>query len=350
MYATTVKKITNMPPEEKRYILGSNPSNEEMGIVSVDPNVADKMFCVDTTDQEGQRGKKFRYTTEQYKLETHQKRYAEIKYELLKDKMVGNVYVTKLLKRANTFSHKTLDFIKFSMYLGNQIPLNASLAPLYNLPIRRKLKLGKKLSIDIANANLIKRFVEMYGRNVVVCFGDWSQQNKRFWSLFLNAGFLVYLIDEFLTSKKCCVCQGVGKVGINENFRKCPNPNPTLNHWTGERRKVIERWGLVRCTKCGRLWNRDVNAATNIWMIAYCEIHGQPRPRHLCRRHQLQEQQLQEQEEQEEEDNHQLNLMLYGEEMDEMEEHALQNDGQTDEELMAVWEQMQPDLVSLGLL
>jgi len=85
-------------------------------------------------------------------------------------------------------------------------------------------------------------------------------------------------------------------------------------------------------------------------MIAYCEIHGQPRPRHLCRRHQLQEQQLQEQEEQEEEDNHQLNLMLYGEEMDEMEEHALQNDGQTDEELMAVWEQMQPDLVALGLL
>ena len=41
--------------------------------------------------------------------------------------------------------------------------------------------------------------------------------------------------------------------------------------------------GLVRCNNCGRLWNRDRNAASNIWKIARNAINGQDRPTYLQR-------------------------------------------------------------------
>jgi hypothetical protein len=41
--------------------------------------------------------------------------------------------------------------------------------------------------------------------------------------------------------------------------------------------------GLVQCTKCDTRWNRDVNAARNIWRLAYCAIRGDCVPQYLQR-------------------------------------------------------------------
>ena len=41
--------------------------------------------------------------------------------------------------------------------------------------------------------------------------------------------------------------------------------------------------GLLRCKTCKKYWNRDVNASSNIWKIAYNAINGMERPEYLRR-------------------------------------------------------------------
>jgi transposase len=81
----------------------------------------------------------------------------------------------------------------------------------------------------------------------------------------------VYLVDEFRTSCRCSACGGECKT-----FRVCENPRP---YRTGS----VLRHGLVKCNTCSRLWNRDTNAASNIWKIAVRAIRGEARPDYLTR-------------------------------------------------------------------
>lgn len=39
--------------------------------------------------------------------------------------------------------------------------------------------------------------------------------------------------------------------------------------------------GLVKCTRCHRLWNRDPNAASNIWVAGNAAVNGNARPQYL---------------------------------------------------------------------
>ena len=41
--------------------------------------------------------------------------------------------------------------------------------------------------------------------------------------------------------------------------------------------------GLVKCKECHVLWNRDVNAASNIYKIAKNALNGLERPAYLSR-------------------------------------------------------------------
>ncbi len=46
----------------------------------------------------------------------------------------------------------------------------------------------------------------------------------------------------------------------------------------GEWRKV---WGLVRCDRCARLYQRDINSALNILTVVWAGLRGQGRPSYL---------------------------------------------------------------------
>ena len=132
---------------------------------------------------------------------------------------------------------------------------------------------------------MLKRFKELYGtaEEAVVCIGDWEQRKHRrfmepvkgkgFRTLFRRAGYKVLLVDEFRTSCRCSACDGHG---VCSTFRWCQNPRPY-------REGRILRHGLVKCQTCSRLWNRDVNAASNIWKIAHNAILGRDRPDYLQR-------------------------------------------------------------------
>jgi Putative transposase DNA-binding domain len=150
----------------------------------------------------------------------------------------------------------------------------------------RKLKLGSYSRRQITEARMLKRFEKLFGAadEAVVCIGDWEQRQHRrfkepvkgrgFRTLFRRAGYKVYLVDEYHTSKKCSACSSAD--GVCSTFRMCDNPRPY-------KEGRILRHGLVKCKTCSRLWNRDVNASSNIWKIASRAIRGLARPVYLQR-------------------------------------------------------------------
>lgn len=73
---------------------------------------------------------------------------------------------------------------------------------------------------------------------------------------------------------RCCSCQSPG--GTCKTFRMCENPRPWRN---GQ----VLRHGLLECAACKKLFNRDVNAASNIYLAAACAMQGEPRPQYLSR-------------------------------------------------------------------
>ena len=95
-------------------------------------------------------------------------------------------------------------------------------------------------------------------------------KGKGFRNLLRKRGYEVYLVDEFRTSCRCSSCGGETKT-----FRKCRNPRP----W--KRDDTITRRGLVMCTHCTNIWNRDYNASFNIHKICQSALKGLDRPDYL---------------------------------------------------------------------
>ena len=90
--------------------------------------------------------------------------------------------------------------------------------------------------------------------------------------LLKQAGYKIFLVDEFRTSCKCSKCGG----GTCEKFLTRKNPKP---YKSGN--MLVH--GLISCKNCSNVWNRDVNGATNIYKIAKNAINGIERPKYLCR-------------------------------------------------------------------
>ena len=139
----------------------------------------------------------------------------------------------------------------------------------------------------------MRRFRERFGGpdTTAICWGDWSEHGREgsthmrvheptrrigLRRLFRRNGYKVWLVDEYLTSKRCHGCPA----GECATFRCVRNPRPrqaATRPWT-------TRWGLTRCGSCHRLWDRDVNSALNIlWAAVRHLVHGQGRPGCLSR-------------------------------------------------------------------
>ena len=139
----------------------------------------------------------------------------------------------------------------------------------------------------MTESKMVKTFKEKYGSETVICVGDWSKHNHpKFHEpvkgiglrrIFRKAGYQVFLVDEYRTSVRCSYC-GENN-GICETFKKVKNPR----FWRRVMQPEVVCHGLLKCTTCMRLWNRDVNASSNIWKIAASAIAGNDRPNYLKR-------------------------------------------------------------------
>ena len=279
-------RLPEIIKRDEQYIDELDPkkleSLKDKKIVAIDPNLSDLLYCVDSNEKDQV---KYRYTQDTRRKETKQKKYRDILQEHKKT-YIEDKTVQEWENILSNFNKKTLDFVKFKDYIKQKNEINLKLSEFYNKYLFRKLKLSSYIRRQITEDRLLKRFKNMFGdkNGTIVCIGDFEQKHhmkfkepvkgKGFRSLFRKAGYSVFLVDEHRTSCRCSFCGGEC-----EKFRKCKNPRP----WR-EIFGLILRHGLVRCKTCSRLWNRDTNAASNIYKISKNAVDGLKRPDYLNRK------------------------------------------------------------------
>lgn len=251
-------------------------------IVAIDPNLSDLLYCVDGDTKERNF---FRYTQNQIRKETKQKKYRNIILKEKNEKIEGKT-ITEWETELSKYNRKSLSIKEYKKYIKNKNRINEILFTFYNKYIFRKLKLNSYMNTLKSEQFMINKFNEIFGdpKNTIVCIGDFEQKKHRkfkeptkgkgFRTLFRRNGYKTYLVDEFRTSCKCSNCEKEN--GDCVQFRKCRNPKPKQNN-------SILRWGAIMCKTCSALWNRDENSARNIYKIAHNAIHGKERPKYLCR-------------------------------------------------------------------
>jgi len=251
-------------------------------IVSIDPNKADLIYCVDNDNKEANE---FRYTQDSRRKECKIKKYAKIILEFKKEKVDGKTiieYETELSK----LNRKTLIIKDFKDYIKKKSEINNKLYKFYEKYIFRKLKLNGYINKKKHEQKMINNFKKIFGKpeEVIITIGDWEQKKQMKYKeatkgigmrkLFRQNNYKVYLVDEFRTSCMCSICKD--ETGRCEKFQIRENPKP---YKSGN----ILCHGLLTCKKCYSVWNRDVNSATNIYRIAKNAINGLERPKYLCR-------------------------------------------------------------------
>jgi len=250
-------------------------------IVSIDPNKDDLIFCLSGSKEE-KNLKTFRYTNNQRSKETHKRKNRKI---LQKEKKIHKKVLEEEMKLSE-FSSKTCDLYKFIRYIHMKNKVNIQIEEFYKNILWRKLRLSTYTKTKQSEQKMVNKFKEKFGNgdNTIIAFGDWSQKEqmkfkeptkgKSFRNLFRKAGYSVYLIDEYRTSKRCCICKNESEC---ETFLKVKSPRP----W---RRNVeMTCHGLVKCKTCNTKFNRDVNSTVNIREIAKNQINNFDRPGYLKR-------------------------------------------------------------------
>ena len=251
-------------------------------IVGIDPNKSDIIFC-STKFAEG-NVRTFRYTQDQKRKETKEKKYLNIRSELKTSVKIDGKTPQEWETELSNFNRKSLHMDTFKQYLKKKNEVNSKLLAFYEGRIFRKLKWDAFMNRKRSEQNMINRFGSIFGspKDVVIGFGDWEQRKqmkykeptkgKGMRELFRKAGYEVYLVDEFRTSCRCHKCEGECTT-----FRECQNPRP----W--KKNETILRHGLLMCKTCSGLWNRDANSSLNIHRIVEHHVTSKGRPEYLCR-------------------------------------------------------------------
>jgi hypothetical protein len=263
-------------------------------LVGIDPGCADLLRAVNCDEN-----KKWRYTQNQVRRETNRPfNRKQLKMER-RYYLVNGASIEQLESQfGDGFNRKVMTFNSFFTYCLSHNQLIARVKPFYNQHKHRKRRFQSYRKRQKSEARMLVSFKEKFGNpdETIVCIGDWCEteghhrrfvepvKGKGFRKLFKKAGYQLFLVDEFRTSKMCSKCEDEG--AKCEKFRWVKNPKPrsrveypiTLCH------------GLLRCTTCNTLWDRDILGATNIYKISKMAINGEDRPEYLRRQQQQQQQ------------------------------------------------------------
>jgi hypothetical protein len=236
----------------------------------------------------------FRYTQNQRRLESRNKKYNKICDKINKETKLGNKTIKEYEAELSKYSSKTVDYNKFIDYCNIKNKINKILYEHYSKELFRKLKLNRYINTQKSESKMIKNFQKKYGtpEECLLVVGDWSKGDnmkgkesiisKKLKKIFTLNKYKIYLIDEYRTSKLChnCSCEC-------ENFiyRESKKPKD-IDKKTGK--GIIKQvWGLKKCSnpKCGMIHNRDKNACLNMYKIVEEHIKGKERPKEYTRLH-----------------------------------------------------------------
>ncbi|KAJ2503475.1 hypothetical protein GGH96_000265 [Coemansia sp. RSA 1972] len=264
--------------------------------VLVDPGRRDLLFAM-REDSTIQKKQIYRYTKCQQRRETCVTKYRKILEQV---KKADKEDIAALERTLGAGSFIKPDLALFKEYLAARAGVAAKLTVFYNktmswqrdsvttpeVPLHRKLRFSVYIKRQQADDRLVKQLrakfkPEETDPEPIFIMGNWSAPMTKFhepirgkgWRRLLkHAGFEVYLIDEYLTSKLCPNC--------NErlsNTHDVPNPRP----WRRRIQPKVKCHGILSCEskECvkfdckylrekgsdvkRRLWNRDLVGVLN---------------------------------------------------------------------------------------
>ena len=254
-------------------------------LVAIDPNLSDLMYCVSKDDN----GKiqKFRYTQAQRRLETRNKKYNDIIDNIKKNTVIRDGKTVKNIEaELSNDNGKSVNIEKLKAYYKKKNQTNNALYGYYSDKIHLKLKMNRYINTQKSESKMLKNFQKKFGEKgkLLVVIGDYDKQDnfkgkesvicRRTKKILRKGGFEIYLINEFRTSKLCNVCENECKKFHKRETKK----SKTENQENDVKNSLV--WGLVRCenVNCGKIFNRDTNAAMNMYKIGKNVIAGLGRP------------------------------------------------------------------------
>ena len=210
-------------------------------IVGLDPGKSDLFYAtIGDTKRITKNGRtKYHTTTMRY---SQNQRRKELKTNAYKKRLQkeGKIVITdKTVKELETelslYNSKNCIYKDAFKYAKKKSEINKLLYTHYQKTIYRTLRWYKYINTQRTEAKMINNFKKIFGDtdNTLVVFGDWSESHHRKYHeptkgkgmrrIFKKAGYQVYLINEYNTSKRSFI-DGTEM----ENFRK--RGNKRLKH------------------------------------------------------------------------------------------------------------------------
>ena len=255
---------------------------KKMKIITIDPNDGGDLIYCGSKDEKGNL-ETFRYTQNQRRLETRTKKYMKITEKVNSESKINNQTIKQIETTLSVLNSKTVNYNEFKKYITEKNKVNKILYAHYQQEFFRKFKLNKYINMQKSEAKMIKNFKSKFGTpdKVIIVFGDHDKgQNnmkglepsicKKFRRIFKNAGYKVFLINEFRTSKLCNCChQELDKFltrASNKPKDKKKNKkilvNGLLKHTVSNPEGELNQIPL-----CTIIHNRDKNAVQNMLYI-----------------------------------------------------------------------------------
>ena len=145
-----------------------------------------------------------------YTNKTRIRETKRIKYNKLRENYKKRNRIEEFETDMSEYNSKTCNYTKFKEYITKKYELNNKLFEFYNsTDYFKKLKWYSYINTKRSEANLINKIKEVYGEDIIIIIGDWSngKQMRNFISTpnlglkrVLSSEFTVYDFDEFRTS------------------------------------------------------------------------------------------------------------------------------------------------------
>jgi len=242
-----------------------------------DPGVNNEMTFI------SEDGKKLILSAAQRRFETK----ITLNKQKRRDHLEKNPLIKKLIEDF-TVNGKTNNYNKFKEYIRTRNILYNQVEKYYQLEFHRRLKWHTYISTQKWEHKLIDTITKFFGTEVngtynkddiVIGIGDWSI-NQAFKGCMPSKGMglkrlfkkhfknTVSVVEKY-TSKVCSKCKH------NVEYYTKVTESAT---YKGKNKSYVH--GLLCCTNknCSKLWNRDINAATNILQILLGHIYTHKRP------------------------------------------------------------------------
>ncbi|ATZ80148.1 DNA polymerase domain-containing protein [Bodo saltans virus] len=298
---------------------------KQMKPVCTDPNYGDLIYC-GAKDENGNL-QTFRYTQNQRRLETRNKKYNKIidsinksteisvnknligEYNVIvknhnenikksnnkkikeKKEKVDKLTIKELETILSKFNSKTNNLDKINKYVSKKNEINKILNEHYAQKVFRKLQLNIFINTQRSESKMIQNFIKVFGNpeDTIFIIGDYDKGSynmrgkepaicKKFRRIFKNDGFMTFLINEFRTSMLCNEC-----CEELEKFHKRLSHKPKL--FKEGKSELVH--GLLRCQsvkhECEVIHNRDKNSVQNMLNIVKSIFETGFRPKKFSR-------------------------------------------------------------------